>query len=363
MSSMTQSGMDVERAVIGGVDCHDQTHRFAALDALGRRLGDAEFPATAAGYVRAEQWLRGWGTVRMVGVESTGSYGAGLTRHLQAVGLTVVEVNQPHPHARSRRGKSDAIDAEMAARKVLSGEVTTVPKDTTGVVESIRQLTVARAGAVKARTAALVQLGQLLVTAPAPLREQVDAKTLLGRAAQCTRLRPDLTRLGDPVQASKLALRSVARRITDLNHSIDELDEGLSPLVAKTAPRTLQRLGVGTQHAAQLLITAGANISRLRNEAAFAHLCGVDPIPASSGKTVRHRLNHGGDRAANSSLHMITVVRLRYCEQTRTYLQRRMNEGKTKREAMRCLRRYLARELFRTITADLKILSGPLDGL
>lgn len=359
MTSMTAPAQPRQRdvAIIGGVDCHADTHSVAALDNVGRSLGSAQFPANAQGYRDLQNWLCAFGHVSKVGVESTSGYGAALTRHLRATGLPVVEVNQPHPHARARRGKTDAVDAEMAARKVLSGEITTIPKDTGGVVEAIRQLKVARSGAVKARAAALVTLGQLIITAPAALREQLDAAPLTGRAHQAARLRPDTTRLAEPTQAAKLALRNIARQIDDLTTSITELDEALEPLVTRAAPRTRQLLGIGTQHAAQLLLTIGQNAHRLRDESAFAHLCGVSPIQASSGKTIRHRLNHGGDRQANRSLHMIIVVRLRYCPTTRAYLARRLTEGKTKREAMRCLKRYLARELFRTLTADLKDLA------
>jgi transposase len=197
-------------------------------------------------------------------------------RHLRAGGLHVVEVNQPHPPARARRGKTDAGDAEMAAHKVLSGEVSTVPKDTTGVVESIRQLKVARSGAIKTRSAALVSLGALIITAPAALPEQTNARSLPGRAAQAARLRPDLAQLLEPAQPAKPARSSLARQITDLDEHTTELDHALAPLVA-AAPRTVQLLGIGTQHAAQLLLTIGQNAGRVHDEAAFAHLCGSAP--------------------------------------------------------------------------------------
>lgn len=355
---------DEPLSVIGGVDCHLDQHQVVAIDQLGRRLGAAELPTTAAGYEALTTWLAGHGPVVAVGVESSGSYGAGLARHLRAAGVMVLEINQPHPHLRHRRGKSDAIDAEAAARKVLAGDVTTLPKDTTGIVESIRQMRAAREGAVKARTAALCQLGDLIVTAPAPVREHLAVrKTLTARARLCARFRPDPTKLDDPTQAARAALRSIARRIEGLNAEITDLDRQLAILVQRAAPRTLEQLGVGTHHAAQLLVTAGQNIDRLTNEAAFAHLCAADPVPASSGKTQRHRLNPGGDRNANRTLHMIVVVRLRYCPRTRAYLERRVAEGRTKREAMRCLKRYLARELYRTLLADLTSTRQPLDAL
>jgi transposase len=281
---------DTSRIVIGGVDTHADTHQAAVLDERGRLLGVSAFPTTPAGYEQLLAWMRGHGTIREVGVESPGSYGAGLTRHLRAAGVTVVEVNRPHAHTRNRRGKNDAIDAEAAARKVLAGECTAIPKDTTGIVEAIRQLLLARASAVHARAAAMHQLGQLVVTAPAQVRQSLTAKTLAGKAAQAARWRPDPTRLADPAQAARTALRSIARRIHTLSDEIKLLDRQLAILVRRAAPRTLALLGVGVTHAAQMLVTAGQNIDRLRSENAFAHMCGADPIPASSGKTERHRL-------------------------------------------------------------------------
>ena len=348
---------DSPQAVIGGIDCHTDFHVAAALDPLGRVLGTESFPATVAGYRSTYTWLASFGPIAAVGVESTGSYGAALTRSLAGRGCGVIEINQPHAHLRSRRGKDDAIDAEAAARKVLSGEATAAAKDTTGVVESIRQLSVARNSAVKARTAAVCQLGDLLVTAPAALRAQLDTRrTLEGKAAVCARLRPDTSRLADPAQAAKAALASLGRRIGRLGAEADELDHSLSQLVAAAAPTTLSRLGCGTHHTATLLVAAGHNIDRLGSEASFAHLCAVAPIPASSGRTNRHRLNYAGNRAANRALHMIVLVRLRYRERTRSYLDRRVAQGKTKKEAIRCLKRFIARELYRTLRADLATL-------
>jgi len=339
--------------VIGGVDCHSRTHHAVALDDRGRRLGDEEFAATAHGYRALHRWLAGFGEIAAVGVESTSAYGAALTRWLTANGVRVLEVNQPHKHIRSRKGKSDPVDAEAAARKVLAGDVQVIPKDTTGIVESVRQLRVAREGAIKARSAALCQLGDLIVTAPPELRESLPRKTLLGQARLCAKLRPDARRLDEPLQAAKFALRSIARRVAALDAEIHRLDLALRELVGRAAPRTTALLGVGIQHAGQLLVSAGQNIGRLRNEAAFAHLCAAAPIPASSGLTHRHRLNPGGDRSANRALHMIAVVRLRYCDRTRAYAARRMRDGLSKPEIIRCLKRYIARELYQTLRADL----------
>lgn len=340
--------------VVGGVDAHADAHHAAALDQRGALLATESFPTTTPGYRALLSWLRAFGELDVIAVESTGSYAAGLVRYLRCRRVRVVEVNQPHAHTRRRRGKSDPIDAELAARLALAGKATTVPKQTDGIVESIRQLRVARESAVKSRTAAMVQLRDLIVTAPQELREQLACRqTIRGKAALCRRLRPSTGELRRPMQAAKFALRSIARRIDALDDEIAMLDRQLEPLVREAAPRTTRLLGISTGHAGRLLVTAGQNIDRLRGEAAFAALCGASPVPASSGKTTRHRLNFGGDRQANRALHLIAVCRLRYCHRTRAYAQRRTAEGKTKSEIMRCLKRYIARETYNTLLADL----------
>lgn len=279
-------------------------------------------------------------------MESTTSYSAGLARYLLERGVDVREVNTPHPHTRARRGKDDAIDAEAAARKVFAGDATAHPKITTGAVESIRVLSLARDSAVKARTAALVQLQNALITAPAELREQITASSGSGKASQCRKLRPDMSRLGSPAQAAKLALRSIARRISGLDDEIAALDAKLTLLVKSTAPTLISRLGIGTGDAAQLLVTEGQNIDRLSSEAAFARLCGAAPIPISSGKTHRMRLHRGGDQQANRALPMIAVCRLRYDQRTIDYMHRRVAEGLSRKDVLRWLKRFIAREVF-----------------
>jgi transposase len=340
--------------VVGGVDAHLDTHHAAALDQRGALLATASFPTTTPGYAQLLDWLRAFGEVEVIAVESTGSYAAALVRYLREHAVRVVEVNQPHAHTRRRRGKSDPIDAEMAARLFLAGKAEAVPKRTDGIVESIRLLRAARHSAVKSRSAAIVQLRDLSVTAPQELRDQLSRrKTLRGKATLCRRLRPSIGELRRPSHAAKFALRSIARRIDALDDEIAVLDRQLEQLVRAAAPRTTQLLGISTGHAGQLLVTAGQNIERLRGEAAFASLCGASPVPASSGKTTRHRLNYGGDRQANRSLHLIAVCRLRYCPRTRAYAKRRTAEGKTKAEIMRCLKRYIAREAYNALRADL----------
>jgi transposase len=350
MHSMTQENT----LVIGGVDAHADTHHAAALDQRGALLATKSFPTTTSGYRQLLDWLSSFGEIDVIAIESTGSYAAALVRYLREHDVAVVEVNQPHAHTRRRVGKSDPIDAEMAARLFQAGKAKSVPKQTDGIVESIRLLRVARDSAVKSRSAALVQIRDLLITAPQELRDQLsDRKTLRGKVTVCARLRPSGRDLRSPLQAAKFALRSTARRIEALDQEIVALDRELEPLVAVAAPRTVQLLGVSTGHAGQLLVTAGENIDRLRGEGSFSMLCGASPIPASSGKTSRHRLNYGGDRQANRALHLIAVCRLRYCQRTRAYVKRRTAEGKTKREIMRCLKRYIARELYNTLRADL----------
>ena len=344
---------ETRSGVIGGVDTHSRTHHAVALDDRGERLGDAEFPATARGYRELHQWLEAFGTIATIAVEGTSSYGAGLTRWLLAQGLDVREVNQPHRHTRRRQGKSDPIDAEAAARQVLAGTAQVLPKATNGVVESIRTLANARSAAVKARSAALLQLRDLIATAPTELREALPQQTLPAKARQCARFRPDRARLDQPLQAAKLALRSVAHHVAELDREVADLDQALRSLVERVAPSSLALLGVGIVNAAQLLVTAGENIGRLSSEAAFARLCGAAPLEASSGRTQRHRLNPGGDRQANSALYRIVLVRLRYCARTRAYVAKRTAGGKSKREIIRCLKRYVARQLYRTLTADL----------
>ena len=350
MHSMTQENT----LVVGGVDAHADTHHAAALDQRGALLGTESFPTTTSGYRQLLDWLSSFGEIDVIAIESTGSYAAALVRYLREHDVAVVEVNQPHAHTRRRVGKSDPIDAEMAARLFQAGKAKSVPKQTDGIVESIRLLRVARESAVKSRSAALVQIRDLLITAPQELRDQLsDRKTLRGKVTVCARLRPSGRDLRSPFQAAKFALRSTAQRIEALDQEIVALDRELEQLVAVAAPRTVQLLGVSTGHAGQLLVTAGENIDRLHGEGSFSMLCGASPIPASSGKTSRHRLNYGGDRQANRALHLIAVCRLRYCQRTRAYVKRRTAEGKTQREIMRCLKRYIARELYNTLRADL----------
>lgn len=350
MTSMTVA----RGSVTGGVDTHRDSHHAAVVDEVGRELGDAAFPATPVGYRRLLAWLRGFGALKQVGVEGTGSYGAGLARYLRAEQVRVVEVDRPDRRTRRAQGKSDPIDAYAAARAAVSGAAAGTPKTRDGRVEAVRALRVARRGAVKARTQAMNQLKALIVSGPVDLREALRGLSSAALIAACARLRPGaagaaLAELSDPGAATKAALRRLARRYQHLNDEIAELDADLLPLVQAAAPRLLAVTGVGPEVAGQLLVSAGDNPDRLRSEAAFAHLCGVAPIPASSGRTDRHRLHRGGDRAANSALYTVVLTRLRYDPRTREYMARRTAQGLSKKEIIRCLKRYVLREVYRAM--------------
>ncbi len=340
------------RVVVGGIDTHKDLHVVAVPDTAGVVLGTQSFSTTRAGNCALVRWMRSFGDVRRVGIEGTGSYGAGVARHLHEAGIEVLEVDRPDRSDRRLRGKSDTLDAENAARAVLAGRRTTTPKTKDGQVESLRILRLTRSTAVKSRRAALQVLRNHIVSAPEELRDQVRNLTRMQLIRTCAAWRPDATGVRDPVVATRIALRSLARRILALNDGIADLDELIAPLVEELAPALVRAPGIGVEIAGQLLVTAGDNPDRLRSEAAFAMLCGAAPLPASSGKTQRHRLNRGGDRDANSALHLAVMVRMRADDRTKAYVTRRTADGLSKMEIIRCLKRYLAREVFALLRAD-----------
>jgi transposase len=351
----TQQETLTEVGVVLGVDTHLDVHVTVALDELGRHLDEISIPASTRGYDTLVEWGEKFGPIICAGVEGTSSYGAGLARHLSRVGIKVMEVERPKRHQGSsrrpgRNGKSDRLDAEAAARAVLAGEVAGEPKSGDGRVEMIRALRTARRSAVKARSQATNQLKSLLVTAPDELRDRLRRLSTKELVTAAIRFRPGALP-ETPEEATKFALRSVARRYRSLSEEITELDIQLKRLVAEVAPDLPTLLGVGTDHSATLLVVAGDNAERLGSEASFANLCGVAPIEASSGKVVRHRLNRGGNRDANRALHLICVVRMKYDQRTKHYVARRTAEGKSKREIIRCLKRYVAREIYRVLVS------------
>ena len=335
--------------VVGGVDTHRDEHVAAVIDGLGRLLGSARFSADEHGYASLLQWMRTHGNVVMIGVEGTGSYGIGLTRHLAlhaGGGVELVEIDRPNRKTRRLQGKSNPIDAEAAARTALSRTRTTTPKDRDGRVEALRNLRVARRSAVEQRADTVRQMKSLIVTAPEQLRHQLRPLAITKLVATCLALRPDHTRITEPHHAAKTSLRHLARRYTHLSQEIDDFDTLIEPLIREINPRLLTITGVGPDCAGQLLVTAGENPHRLHSEAAFAMLCGAAPIPASSGQTRRLRLNRGGDRQANAALYRIALSRLRWDPKTRAYAHRRNTKTDlTKPETIRCLKRYIAREI------------------
>jgi transposase len=343
--------------VIGGVDTHKDMHVAAVLDSVGRLLATDSFPTTRRGYRRLLGWLQGFGDVAAVGVEGCGSWGAGLARFLATHDVRVVEVNRPNRQNRRRRGKSDTVDAEAAARAVLNGDASVIPKAGDGAVEALRQLRVARSGALKARTAAANQLHSLCDTAPDRVRAQLKGRPLNKMVAVAERWRPSEAITAE--NAAKRAMTTVARRWRALDDEARGLDGHIKTLLSAVAPGLLAVHGVGPDTAGQLLVTAGDNPGRLGNERAFAALCGSSPVQASSGRTNRHRLNRGGDRQANSALWTIVRVRMVSHPPTRAYVERRTAEGLSKTEIMRCLKRYVARELFPLVQGTIADEVGP----
>lgn len=332
--------------VTGGVDTHLDFHVASALDQIGGLLGIETFETTEAGYRKLLEWLEGFGPVSLVGVEGTGSYGAGLARFLHSQGVGVVEVDRPNRQLRHRKGKSDPTDAVAAARAALSGNASGTPKLRNGPMEQMRVLLVARRSARDQRIQTLNQIRHLVFTAPAPIRERFIGRPQRSMLTEMARMRPRPG--GDDVDYVTLStIRDLARRIRSLDAEMKQIHNKLRTLVAAVAPSLLELSGVGPATAAMLLVAAGDNPHRIQSEAAWAHLCGVAPIPASSGKTTRHRLNRGGDRQANSALYRIVISRLSSEPRSKAYLAKKLDAGRTRKETIRMLKRYVAREVYK----------------
>ena len=339
--------------VIIGVDTHKHVHVAVAIDTRGMRLGAHSFGADSGGYRALLAWALTHGRIEAFGVEGTGSYGAALARAVRRAGHRVAEVNRGDWRLRRAAGKSDTIDAEAAARSVLAGQATAIPKTADGAVEMLRQLKVARDTAVKARTSAMITLKQILVTAPPALRETLQPLTDHALLTRCAGLRPGA--LDTPTASAKHVLRALARRWITLAEEIAAHDPHLARLTTDTSPTLREGFGVGADTAAELLILFGDNPDRIRSEAAFAKLCGACPIPASSGRTTgRHRLYRGGHRQANAALHRAVIVRMRFHQPTVDYVTRRTADGRTKRDIIRCLKRFLAREIYHRVMTDFR---------
>ena len=339
--------MSMVRMIVGGVDTHADTHVAAVVDSNGGVLGIESFPADHGGFEALLGWLASHGEVDCVGVEGTGSWGVGLARFLHDHGISVIEVDRPNRQDRRRVGKSDPTDALSAARAALSGSASVIPKTRNGPVEEIRILLVARRSARSQRIETLNQLRHLIYTGPETVRSRFKDRYKTGLVSEVAKLRP--RKGSDPVLfTTQVTMRGLARRIQSFNSEIKGLDGMLVELVTNTAPSLVSLYGVGTDTAATLLVAAGDNPQRLRSERSWAHLCGVSPIPAGSGKTSgRHRLNRGGNRQANAALYRIVLTRMSQDPRTKTYVARRRGEGKNTAEIIRCLKRYVARETFR----------------
>jgi transposase len=345
--------------VTGGVDTHAEVHVAAVVDQVGRVLGTESFPADEAGYARLLAWLAGHGELARAGVEGTGSYGAGLARHLAAAGVTVLEVPRPNRQRRRRHGKSDPVDAVSAALAALAGQDCGTPKSGDGPAESIRALRVARAGAVKARTQAGNALRDLVTTAPAPLRAQLAGLATPRRVRAAAAFTPGDP--ADPAEGAKAAMASIAARWLDLHAEVTRLEAAIGSLVRRIVPAGyLARTGVAPLSVSALITAAGDNPARIATEAAFAALCGASTVDCSSGKQQRHRLNRGGDRQANAALWRIAVTRLRYDPRTQDYYDRRAAAGKTRKEIIRELKRYIAREAYRHLIRPGFLPAAPL---
>lgn len=342
------------RRIVGGVDTHKDLHVAAVVDERDVVLGTRSFATTRQGYRQLLAWMRTFGDLERVGVESTGSYGAGLLRFMSKAGVEVLEVTTPDKVDRRRRGKNDDLDAQNAAHAAFSGQRTVTPRSRDGMVESLRVLMACRKTAVAARRVALQMIQNTIVCAPDALRDTVRGMTRMQLVRTLAAWRPDLSAYRDVEAAYRISLKSLARRYVELHDEIGDLDVMIGSIVEELAPGLIARNSIGHIGAARLLLTAGDNPERLRSEASFAALCGVSPVPASSGKVFRHRLNRGGDRAANSALHIIAIGRLRTDPKTKEYVARRIAEGHSKLDAIRALKRYIAREVFTLIRARQK---------
>jgi len=341
---MSMQQVPAHRRVVIGVDTHKYVHVAVALDDLGTILESRSFPADSGGYVHLLDWAASLGGKLTFAIEGTGSYGAGLTSAVRRRDIGVIEVMRTDRRDRRLRGKSDTLDAENAARAVLAGHASAIPKSADGAVEMIRQVKVAKDVAVKARTSAMISLKQVIVNAPPDLREELQPLSKMALINRCAGLRPG--QVTTILASSKYTLRAIAKRWLQLNTEIATHEKLLAELTVQAAPDLSAAFAVGPDTAAEMLIVAGDNPDRVRSEPAFAKLCGVAPIPASSGMTTRHRLNRGGHRQANAALYRVVIVRMQHHEPTKAYVTRRTAEGKTKADIIRCLKRLLARELW-----------------
>lgn len=337
--------------VVIGVDTHKHVHVAAVMDTIGGILATLTITTDAGGFKQLLGWASDFGKVLAFGIEGTGSYGATLTSFLRRHGHKVIEAGRPDRRSRRANGNSDTLDAENAARSVLAGFATATPKTADGAVEMIRQLKIAHDSAVADRTASMVTMKAMLVHGSDELRRETSRKTQIMLARHLAALRPRV--LESPDDALRHSLRSLARRWQQLDTEAKELSAMIEQLVTRTAPQLLEQFGIGVDTAAEILIVVGDNPERIRSEAAFAKLAGISPVPTGSGMTSgRHRINHGGHRQLNAAIYRTVIVRMRFHEPTIAYVARRTAEGKSKREIIRCLKRYVIREVYHLVKID-----------
>lgn len=353
------AGKVTETAVVGGVDTHKDLHVAAVVKFWGPSFSPQHGKVTG----RCWHGMISFGALKRIGVECTGTYGSGLLRYLQNAGLEVLEVTAPDRMERRKRGKSNTIDAECAAHAAFSGIRTVTPKTRNGMIESLRVLKTCRKTAISARRVALQIIHSNIISASDELREQLRNMTRMQLIRTLGSWRPDASEYRNVTNVYRISLKSLARRYLELHDEIADLDVMIAAIVDELAPELIKRNAIGYESASQLLITAGNNPQRLRSEPGFAALCGVSPVPVSSGKTNRYRLNQGGDRAANSALHIIAIGRLRTDDKTKEYVARRVVEGHTKMEAIRCLKRYISREVYTLLRNQNRLLPPPDNGL
>ena len=344
--------------IILGVDTHLDVHVGAVISASGSLLGTRSISVTGQGYRDLLEWAESFGSVQRAGVEGTGTYSAALCKYLIDKDIEVIEVNRPNRIVRRLQGKSDPLDAENAARSVLAGTSTATPKLKNGASEAIRMITVARRSAVKAKTQAMNQIRGLLVSAPQDFRDRLWRTKPHECALACYRAKAKTETVTS--QSLILTLKLLSKRWIALAAELKLLDQELDKLTKEYCARLRSRMGVGPYCAAILVTAAGDNPGRLKSEASLAALCGVNPLPALSGKITRHRLNRGGNRAANNALWTIALVRSRSDPRTRNYVARRTQEGLKTKEIYRCLKRYIVRELYPLILKDLQGISPRL---
>ncbi|WP_158868414.1 IS110 family transposase [Leifsonia sp. AG29] len=337
--------------VVIGIDTHKHIHVAAVMDTIGGILATLTITTDQAGFKQVLEWGASFGKILALGIEGTGSYGATLTSFLRRHGHKVVEAGRPDRRSRRVNGKSDTLDAENAARSVLAGFATATPKTADGTVEMIRQLKIAHDSAVTERSATMVTIKAMLVHGADELRRETSRKSQIMLARHLAALRPRA--LDTPDDALRHSLRSLARRWQNLDAEAKELTAMIEQLVTNTAPQLVEQFGIGIDTAAEILIVAGDNPERIRSESAFAKLAGISPVPTGSGMTSgRHRINHGGHRQLNAAIYRTVIVRMRFHEPTIAYVARRTAEGKSKREIIRCLKRYVIREVYHLVKAN-----------